>query len=254
MPKNTVSDPITDQEMAFAHLVLSGTMNDRRAAEAVGLNPDTAAYTKAKPRVRAYMIEHRAAVEEKLVDQEAEGLRKLDLGRDQVLARLWELANLSHELTRGIIAGQIRALSMIVAIEGLIPDRRVSPTETQPTAPPVQAQFYKSQWLREQQQQPVAEEPGDPVAGTKTPPAAPQVPHPKPAPEPTLEPAAALANDTSSPNLDLPQPSLANPFINPKGLNWVPDATDCVFDAVLDRASSLRLPFSPGKRFSGRRR
>ena len=37
-----------------------------RAAEAVGLNPDTAAYTKAKPRVRAYMIEHRAAVNEKL--------------------------------------------------------------------------------------------------------------------------------------------------------------------------------------------
>ena len=65
MPKNTVSDPITDQEMAFAHLVLSGTMNDRRAAEAVGLNPDTAAYTKSKPRVRAYMIEHRAAVRER---------------------------------------------------------------------------------------------------------------------------------------------------------------------------------------------
>jgi hypothetical protein len=254
MPKNTVSDPITDQEMAFAHLVLSGTMNDRRAAEAAGLNPDTAAYTKAKPRVRAYMIEHRAAVEEKLVDQEADGLRKLNLGRDQILARLWELANLSHEVTRGIIAGQIRALSMIVAIEGLIPDRRVSPTETQPTPPPVQAQFYKSQWLREQQQQPVAEEPGDPVAGTKTPPAAPQVPHPEPAPEPTLEPAAARANDTSSPNLDLPQPSLANPFINSKSLNWVPDATGCVFDAVLDKASSLRLPFSPGKRFSGRRR
>jgi hypothetical protein len=94
MPKNTVTDPITDQEMAFALLVLSGTMNDRRAAEAVGLNPDTAAYTKAKPRVRAYMIEHRAAVKERLVDQEAdlsrravEGLRKLNLGRDQILAR-----------------------------------------------------------------------------------------------------------------------------------------------------------------------
>ena len=53
MPRNNVSDPITDQEIAFAHLVLAGTMTDRRAAEAVGLNPDTAAYTKAKPRVRA---------------------------------------------------------------------------------------------------------------------------------------------------------------------------------------------------------
>ena len=255
MPKNTVSDPITDQEMAFAHLVLSGTMNDRRAAETAGLNPDTAAYTKAKPRVRAYMIEHRAAVREKLVDQEAEGLRKLNLGRDQILARLWELANLSHEVTRGILAGQIKALAMIVAIEGLIPDRRFRPTETQPTPPPVEPQFYKAQWLREREQQSVApqsadKEPGDPVDGTKTPPAAPQVPQPEPPPEP----AAARANHTSSPNLDLPQPSVANPFINAKGVNWVPAATECVIDAVPDRAGSLRLPFSPNKRFSGRRR
>jgi hypothetical protein len=254
MPKNTVSDPITDQEMAFAHLVLSGTMNDRRAAEAVGLNPDSAAYTKAKPRVRAYMIEHRAAVRERLVDQEAEGLRQLNLGRDQILARLWELANLSHEVTRGTIAGQIKALSMIVAIEGLIPDRRLSPSATQPAAPPVQAQIYRSEWLREQQHQPVGEEPGDPLAGAKTPPAAPQVPHPEPAPQPKPEPAPELANDMSSPNLDRPQPSLANPFINPERLNRVPDATGCVFDAVLDKASSVRLSFSPDKRFSGRRR
>ncbi len=100
MPKNTVSDPITDQEIAFARLILSGTMNDRHAAEAVGLNPESAAYTKAKHRVRAYMIEHRAAVREKLVDQEAEGLRKQNLGRDQILARLWELATLSHYTRR----------------------------------------------------------------------------------------------------------------------------------------------------------
>ncbi len=254
MPKNTVTDPITDQEIAFARLILSGTMNDRRAAQAVGLNPDTAAYTKAKPRVRAYMIEHRAAVRERLVDQEAEGLRKLNLGRDQILARLWELANLSHEVTRGIIAGQIKALSMIVAIEGLIPDRRLSPSATQPAAPPVKADIYTPEWLRKQQHQPVGEEPGDPVAGTKTPPAAPQVPHPEPVPEPTPEPAPQLANDTSSPNLDRRQPSLANPFINPERLSQVPAATGCVFDAVPDKASSLRLSFSPDKRFSGRRR
>ena len=72
MPKNKVSDPITDQEIAFARLVLSGAMTDRRAAEAVGLNPDSAAYTKSKPRVRAYMLEHRAAVQQQLVQQEAE--------------------------------------------------------------------------------------------------------------------------------------------------------------------------------------
>jgi hypothetical protein len=61
MPKNKVSDPITDQEIAFARLVLSGAMTDRHAAEAVGLNPDSAAYTKSKPRVRAYMLEQRVS-------------------------------------------------------------------------------------------------------------------------------------------------------------------------------------------------
>src|ERR1700740_3029129 len=153
MPRNTVTDPITDQEIAFARLIMSGRMTDRRAAEAVGLNPETAAYTKAKPRVRAYMLEHRAAVREKLVDQEADGLRKLNLGRDQILTRLWELATLSHEATRGTIAGQIKALSMSVAIEGLIPDRRLSLPATQPAAPPVKADIYTAEWLREQQRE-----------------------------------------------------------------------------------------------------
>jgi hypothetical protein len=249
MPKNTVTDPITDQEMAFALLIMSGTMTDRQAAEAVGLNPDTAAYTKAKPRVRAYMIEHRAAVSERLVNQEAEGLRKLNLGRDQILARLWELATLSHEVTRGIIAGQIKALSMIVAIEGLIPDRRLS-SGTQPAAPPINAEMYEAEWLREQQHQPAGEEPGDAVAAAAPPPAAPQVPELELTPEPAPKPA----NGTSSPNLDRNEPSVVNPFINPEKLNRVPAATGYVFDAVLDKPSSLRLSFSPDKRFSGRRR
>ena len=184
MPKNTVSDPITDQEMAFAHLIMSGTMNDRRAAEAVGLNPETASYTKSKPRVQAYMIEHRAAVRERLVDQEADGLRKLNLGRDQILARLWELATLSHEVTRGIIAGQIKALAMIVAIEGLIPDRRSSPSGTQPAAPPVKADIYTPEWLRKQQHEPAREDLGDAVATAEAQPDAPQVPDLEPAPNP----------------------------------------------------------------------
>ena len=108
MPKNKVSDPITDQEIAFARQVLSGAMTDRQAAEAVGLNPDSAAYTKAKPRVRAYMLEYRAAVQQQLVQQEAEGLHRLNLDREQVLARLWEIANLSPEMTRGSITGQVK--------------------------------------------------------------------------------------------------------------------------------------------------
>ena len=124
MPKNKVSDPITDQEMAFAHLVLSGGMTDRQAAEAVGLNPDSAAYTKSKPHVRDYMLQHRAAVQQQLVQQEADGLLRLNLDRERVLARLWEIADLSPEMTRNSVSGQVKALSIIVAMQNLIPDRR----------------------------------------------------------------------------------------------------------------------------------
>jgi hypothetical protein len=129
MPKNKVSDPITDQEIAFARLVLSGAMTDRQAAEAVGLNPDSAAYTKSKPRVRAYMLEHRAAVQQQLVQQEADGLHRLNLDRERVLARLWEIADLSPEMTRGSITGQVKAISMIIAMQNFIPNRHAVSSE-----------------------------------------------------------------------------------------------------------------------------
>ena len=112
MPKNQVTDPITDKEIAFAHLVLDGTMTDRRAAEAVGLNSDTAAYTKAKPCVRTYMLEHRAGMHEQRVQQETEELRRLNQSREQVLARLWQIANLDPEMTRNSASAQIKALSI----------------------------------------------------------------------------------------------------------------------------------------------
>ena len=146
MPKNQVSDLITDQEIAFALLILFGTMTDRQAAEAVGLNPDSAAYTKAKPRVVAFMHQHRAAVRERLVQQETEEVRRKNQTREQVLARLWQIANLSPEATRNSASAQMKALSMIVAIEGLIPsgshDRRAS--SAQNTAP-------AADWLNEEQ-------------------------------------------------------------------------------------------------------
>jgi hypothetical protein len=250
MPKNPVTDPITDREMAFAHLILAGPMTDRRAAEAVGLNPETASYTKSKPRVRAYMIEHRAAVREKLVDQEAAGLHKLNLGRDRILARLWELANLSHEVTRGSIAGQIKAMSMIVAIEGLIPDRRSSPSGTQPPAPPIQADIYTAEWLRKQRQQTAEEEPGDAVAATEGQHTEPQVPDLEPAPNPAPTPAAEAPADR---NIDRSQPVPAVPLIT-HAVNRVPLAEDSGFHALMDAASSSRQPFSIKKgRFGWRR-
>jgi hypothetical protein len=44
-------------------------------------------------RVRAYMLEHRAAMHEQRVQQEAEELRRLKQARERVLARLWKIAD-----------------------------------------------------------------------------------------------------------------------------------------------------------------
>jgi hypothetical protein len=150
MPKNQVTDLITDQEMTFARLLLAGTMTDREAAQAAGLNPDTAAYTKAKPRVRTYMLEHRAALQQQLAQQEADKLRRQAITRERVLARLWELADLSQELTRNSISGQVKALFMIVAIEELVPNRRVPEKTSQQKSSPEPAlkpNIYRAPWL-----------------------------------------------------------------------------------------------------------
>jgi hypothetical protein len=183
MPKNKVSDPITDQEIAFARLVLSGTMTDRRAAEAVGLNPDSAAYTKSKPRVRTYMLEHRAAVQQQLVQQEADGLRRLNLDREQVLARLWEIANLSPEMTRGSITGQVKALSMIVAMQNFIPDRlavdRLATSSEKKSAPATtHPQIYPAAWRAPQHATTIDPQPG-PAPAQQEQEDSPGVPEPK---------------------------------------------------------------------------
>jgi hypothetical protein len=212
MHKNTLNDPITDQEIAFAHLLLAGTMNDRRAAEAVGLNPEAAAVTSSKPRVRAYMVEHRASVEQKLFDQQVEGLCQLNLGRGQILTRLWALASFSPEATKGSIAGQIKALAMIVAIEGLIPDRRRAPVGNQPAAPL---------------------------------PAQPGISH-YPQTEIPRHPAPKRANDP--PSCDRSGP--INPFVHPETKTSFADAAGIVFDAVIGTPNSLKLPISPMKGIS----
>lgn len=179
MPKNKAGDPVTDQEITFARLVLSGTMTDRDAAQTAGLHPSTAAYTKTRPRVRAYLLEHRAAVEQPIVQQSTEALRPLDNGREQVLARLWHIANLSPQMTRGSLTGQVKAIAMIIAIQGLIPDRRTAGRPEKPSAaPPAPAPFYKAAWLREQEQ-PTTQAESKPAPAKKT---IPHLPIPNPLP------------------------------------------------------------------------
>jgi hypothetical protein len=242
MPKNKVSDPITDQEIAFGRLVLSGGMTDRQAAEAVGLNPDSAAYTKSKPRVRDYMLQHRAAVQQQLAQHEADGLRRLNLDREQVLNRLWEIANLSPDMTRGSITGQVKALAVIVAMENLIPDRRAASSENKSAPPPVHAEIYASAWRRQQATAPATTNDPQPIPapghqeaqnqggpGASTRPGAPRSVPGKPKPAANSSVAAPLSPDPS-------QPTFANRF----SPSQAPEPYVPLFGSVPD----LRIPFS----------
>jgi hypothetical protein len=241
MPENKVSDPITDQEIAFAHLVLSGAMTDRQAAEAVGLNPDSAAYTKAKPRVGAYMLEHRAAVQQQRAQQDAKGQHRLKLDREQVLDRLWEIANLSPEMTRGSVTGQIKALAMIVAMENFIPNRLAATAENK-SAPASTPQIYVSAWRRA----------GQP-ATTTDPQPSPTPSHEEdrqqdsPAiPKPDLAPGAA---GEAPPDPNPSQSTLANTASPSEAPPVVPDLPVSTF------VPDLRIPFSIKKNpFSPRHR
>jgi len=239
MPKNKVTDLITDREMVYARLIQSGTMTDREAAEAAGLNPETAAYIKSKPRVRAYMLEHRAAMQAQLAQQEAEGLRKQSISREQVLARLWEIANMSPEMTRNSVTGQVKAISMIVAIEGLIPDRKEKPS----ASPLPKPNIYRAPWLPGQQDEAATDQPSPDLVPHQEEPA---IPDPLPAaatdtpsdPEPTPSPAFNSSEFNSAHSL---APAKTNP--------WVPEASG--FAYTPDPRTAFSIP--PRKPF-GRRR
>ena len=191
MPKKQVTDPITDQEIAFARLVLSGTMTDRRAAEAAGLNPDTAAYTKSKPHVRAYMLEHRAAVNEQLVDQD------VDLSRLAAQRAMRNSATSTRPATApgpplGNRRPRLRKDSRKHVQPGQGPlhhrnHRRPDPGSSRrlragkPAHPPVTADIYRAAWLRKQQelspngQEAAPEPPSAPGSADPPPPVSPTV-------------------------------------------------------------------------------
>jgi hypothetical protein len=62
------------------------------------------------------------------------------INREQVLARLWEIAHLSPDMTRGSVTGQVKALSMIVAMLELIPDRRALSSQKKSAPAPIHPQ------------------------------------------------------------------------------------------------------------------
>jgi hypothetical protein len=64
----------------------------------------------------------------------------LEIGRDQILARYWELANLSPEETKGSITGQLNALDALL--------NELRSTSTKESTKPLPAKgIYRSAWM-----------------------------------------------------------------------------------------------------------
>jgi hypothetical protein len=152
MPKGPVETPITDQEMRFAHLILEGRLTDREAAEAVGISPGQAAYVKGKPRVRDYMASRRASVTAAIVQHESAVLTENNIGREQIIVRLYELGMLSPEKTNGNITGQVRALDSLRDMLGLVGPQPGEKPDGAGEAEP-KHDIYVAKWMRK---------PGDP--------------------------------------------------------------------------------------------
>jgi hypothetical protein len=69
-------------------------------------------------------------------------------------------ANLSPDMTRNSITGQVKALTLIIAVQGLIPDRRAGSAENKPAPLPTpEPQIYASAWLRKQKERTTGFEP-----------------------------------------------------------------------------------------------
>ena len=152
MPKGPVETPITDQEIAFAHLILAGKLTDREAAEAVRISPHQAAYVKAKPRVKEYMEQHRASVRAGLVQHEVEALAEFNIGREQILAKWWEFANIDPAKTGYNTTSQSKALDLLWNALGYGDSDPKKPGEEEGEGKP-QHTIYRAKWMRK---------PGDP--------------------------------------------------------------------------------------------
>jgi hypothetical protein len=70
-------------------------------------------------------------------DSTATGLK---IGRDQILAKYWELANLTPEETKGNITGQLHAL------DTLCEELRLAPNKDAVKPLPAQ-EIYRSAWM-----------------------------------------------------------------------------------------------------------
>ena len=141
-------------------------------------------------------------------ERAVEGLRRRSLDREQVLDRLWEIANLGPEMTRGSITGQVKALTIIVAMQNFITDRRA--LSSQKNSPPAPApQMDAAMPSRDRQNTAAQEVPLNPDPNQST--FANRL-------TPSQAPKLRVPLFSSIPDLGVPFP-VKNPFVHPAELS-----------------------------------
>jgi hypothetical protein len=155
-----------------------------------------------------------------------DGLHRLHLDREQVLNRLWEIANLSPEMTRNSLTGQVKALSMIVAMLDLIPNRRAASAQKEP-APASAPQIHTAAWLRRHKAVTIDPQPSPAPQGQEGEPAPSSAADTPPNPHPSHSTFAKRLTPSEAPSLPLHVPlftsipdlgvalPIKNPFIDP---------------------------------------
>ena len=141
MPKNQVSDLITDQEITFARLILSGTMTDRAAAKPRASTPTPPPTPNPNPASAPTCSSTALPSSNNSSSKKLKEQHRQNLNRERVLARLWEIADLAPKRpATAYRPGQGPHHDR--RHRSLIPDVAPSPPGTNPPLRPSPADIY----------------------------------------------------------------------------------------------------------------
>jgi hypothetical protein len=110
---------ITEAEIAFAELLMKGEDCDESCAEQAGFKRGMGRQVKRRPCVQKYMQERRDRLLAEIERGEIDSLKKFEIGREAIIARLWAIGNMGPEKTNGSVLGQVQALNSLNELLGL---------------------------------------------------------------------------------------------------------------------------------------
>lgn len=138
------SQTVTDERVWAYATLRANKMGPKEAAAKVGITHRQGMRWDTRKDVKEFIEEFAKKKMEHLIKESVKPLAKLDISLASILARYWELANLTPEETRGSITGQISALDGIRDTLGLTAGAGKAKEEPKEAEPAV----YQPEWMR----------------------------------------------------------------------------------------------------------